>query len=78
MLFENTKTAASAMERLATGSKINQAQDDVAGSAIADRMTSQVLGLNMAVKTPMMRFRCCQWLKQPLRIKRISCNGFGS
>ena len=50
MLFENTKTAASAMERLATGSKINQAQDDVAGSAIADRMTSQVLGLNMAVK----------------------------
>ena len=50
MLFENTKTAATAMERLATGSKINQAQDDVAGSAIADRMTSQVLGLNMAVK----------------------------
>ena len=42
MLFENTKAASTAMERLATGSKINAAQDDVAGSAIADRMTSHV------------------------------------
>ena len=50
MLFENTKEASTAMERLATGSKINKAQDDVAGSAIADRMTSQVRGLNMALK----------------------------
>jgi len=50
MLFENTKAATTAMERLATGSKINKAQDDVAGSAIADRMTTQVRGLNMAVK----------------------------
>ena len=38
------------MERLATGSKINKAEDDVAGSAIADRMTSQLRGLNMATK----------------------------
>jgi flagellin len=50
MLLENTKAASTAMERLATGSKINKARDDVAGSAIADRMTSQVRGLNMAVK----------------------------
>jgi flagellin len=50
MLFENSKAASTAMERLATGSKINKAQDDVAGFAIADRMTSQVRGLNMAVK----------------------------
>ena len=50
MLFEPAKTAATAMERSATGSKLKQAQDDIAGSAIADRMTSQVLGLNMAVK----------------------------
>ena len=49
-LFDNTKAASTAMERLATGSKINKAQDDVAGSAIADRMTSQLRGLNMAVK----------------------------
>ena len=50
MLFQNNKAASTAMERLVTGSKINKAQDDVAGSAIADRMTSQVRGLNMAVK----------------------------
>ena len=50
MLLENTKAASTVMERLATGSKINKAQDDVAGSAIADRMTAQVRGLNMAVK----------------------------
>jgi flagellin len=50
MLFENTKAASTAMERLTTGSKVNAAQDDVAGSAIADRMTSQVRGLSMGVK----------------------------
>jgi flagellin len=50
MLFENTKAASTVMERLATGSKINKAQDDVAGSAISDRMTAQVRGLNMALK----------------------------
>ena len=50
MLFQSSRAASTAMERLATGSKINSVQDDVAGSAIADRMTSQVRGLNMAVK----------------------------
>lgn len=49
-LHKSTQAASTAMERLATGSKINKAQDDVAGSAIADRMTAQVRGLNMAVK----------------------------
>jgi flagellin len=39
-----------AMERLSTGSKINSASDDAAGLAIAQRMTSQIAGLNMAVK----------------------------
>ena len=39
-----------AMERLSTGSKINSASDDAAGLAIAQRMTSQVNGLNMAIK----------------------------
>ncbi|MGB0997198.1 MAG: flagellin hook IN motif-containing protein, partial [Pseudomonadales bacterium] len=41
---------ASAMERLATGSKINSSADDAAGLAIGQRMTAQVNGLNMAVK----------------------------
>ena len=48
MLFENTNAASNARERLATGSKINAAQDDVAGSAIADRMTSQVREIGRA------------------------------
>ena len=38
------------MQRLSTGSKINSASDDAAGLAIAQRMTAQVNGLNMAVK----------------------------
>jgi flagellin len=39
-----------AMERLSTGQRINSASDDAAGLAIASRMTSQVNGLNMAVR----------------------------
>lgn len=39
-----------AMERLSTGMKINFAGDDAAGLAISSRMTSQIKGLNMAVK----------------------------
>jgi flagellin len=41
---------ATAMERLSTGSRINTAKDDAAGLAIAERMKSQVSGLNMAVR----------------------------
>ena len=39
-----------AMERLATGSKINSASDDAAGLAMTQRMTAQIQGLNMAIK----------------------------
>ena len=39
-----------AMERLSTGSKINSASDDAAGLAMAQRMTAQIQGLNMAIK----------------------------
>jgi flagellin len=39
-----------AMERLSTGQRINSAADDAAGLAISSRMTSQVNGLNMAVR----------------------------
>jgi flagellin len=38
------------MTRLSTGSRINSASDDAAGLAIVQRMTSQINGLNMAVK----------------------------
>src|SRR5690554_3702936 len=38
------------MERLASGKRINSAADDAAGLAIANRMTSQVRGLDQAVR----------------------------
>ena len=44
------KQLSTAMERLSTGSRINSAGDDAAGLAVAERMTSQINGLNQAVK----------------------------
>ncbi|MBD9398221.1 flagellin domain-containing protein [Pseudomonas sp. PDM11] len=38
------------MQRLSTGSRINSAKDDAAGLQIANRMTRQVNGLNVAVR----------------------------
>ena len=49
-LAESSKELATAMERLSSGKKINSAADDAAGFAIAERMTAQVRGLNMATK----------------------------
>lgn len=39
-----------AMQRLSTGLRINSAKDDAAGLAISDRFTSQIRGLNQAVR----------------------------
>ncbi len=39
-----------AMERLSSGKRINTAADDAAGLAISNRMTSQVRGLNQAIR----------------------------
>ena len=39
-----------AMERLSSGKRVNNAADDAAGLAIANRMTSQILGLNQAIR----------------------------
>ena len=49
-LAANNKNLSTAMERLSTGSRINSAKDDAAGLAISSRMTSQVRGLNVAVR----------------------------
>ncbi len=38
------------LERLSSGLRINSAKDDAAGLAISDRMTSQIRGLNQAVR----------------------------
>ena len=39
-----------ALQRLSSGMRINSAKDDAAGLAISDRMTSQIRGLNQAVR----------------------------
>ena len=49
-LTKNERAMSQAMERLSTGVRINSASDDAAGLAISSRMTSQVNGLNMAVR----------------------------
>ena len=40
----------SSMERLSTGKRINNAKDDAAGLAIASSMSSQVRGMNQAIR----------------------------
>ena len=39
-----------AMERLSSGKRINSSKDDAAGLAIASKMTSQIRGMNQAVR----------------------------
>ena len=49
-LARNERALGAAMEKLSTGSKINSAADDAAGLAMASKFTSQIKGLDMAVK----------------------------
>ena len=49
-LIKNERSMNTAMERLSTGQRINAAKDDAAGLAIASRMTSQIRGLDMAIR----------------------------
>ena len=49
-LHESRKDLDVAMERLSSGQRINSAADDSAGLAIRDKMTSQIGGLNQAVR----------------------------
>jgi flagellin len=41
---------ATALQRLSSGLRVNSAKDDAAGLAIAERMNTQVRGMNMAVR----------------------------
>ena len=41
---------ATSLERLSTGLRINSAKDDAAGLAISERFTTQIRGLNQAVR----------------------------
>jgi flagellin len=46
----NARSLASVMQQLSTGKRINNAVDDVAGMAISTRLTSQIRGLNQAIR----------------------------
>ena len=49
-LVTSGQEMSTAMERLSSGKRINTAADDAAGLAISNRMTSQVRGLNQAIR----------------------------
>jgi len=46
----NARAQTSAMQQLSTGKRINGAKDDAAGLAMSEKMTSQIRGLNMAIR----------------------------
>ena len=49
-LFTSESALAVSMARLTSGLRVNSAKDDAAGLSIAERMTSQVRGMNVAVR----------------------------
>ena len=49
-LVRNDRSMSATMERLSTGLRINSAKDDAAGLAISSKMTSQIRGLDQAVR----------------------------
>jgi len=49
-ISKNTRSLSEAMDQLSTGKRINSASDDAAGLAISSRMTSQINGLDQAVR----------------------------
>jgi flagellin len=49
-MTRNERSMSSTMERLSTGLRINSAKDDASGLAISSKMTSQIRGLNQAVR----------------------------
>ena len=49
-LFDVSNSLSTSFERLSSGFRINGAADDAAGLQITDRMTTQIQGLNQAVR----------------------------
>jgi flagellin len=49
-LGQSQNALSKSMQRLSSGLRINSAKDDAAGLGISDRMTSQIRGLNQAVR----------------------------
>ena len=46
----NQGSLATSMQRLSSGLRVNSSKDDAAGLAIADRMNTQVRGMNVAIR----------------------------
>ena len=53
ILDKSQASLQTSMERLSSGMRINHARDDAAGMAISEGMTSQVRGMNQAVRNAM-------------------------
>ncbi|MBE0468764.1 MAG: flagellin FliC [Methyloprofundus sp.] len=49
-LTNSNNALSTSMERLSSGLRVNSAKDDAAGLAIADRMTSQIRGMTVAIR----------------------------
>ena len=49
-LFTSSNNLSTAFERLSSGFRINSAKDDAAGLQISNRLTTQILGLDQAVR----------------------------
>jgi flagellin len=49
-IAKNNRDLTNAMQQLSTGKRINSASDDAAGLAISSRMTSQIKGLDQAIR----------------------------
>ncbi len=49
-LNSSQSALSTSMQRLSSGLRVNSAKDDAAGLAIADRMNSQVRGINVAIR----------------------------
>ena len=49
-MTRNECTMGATMERLSTGLRVNFAEDDAAGLTVSSEMTSQIRGLNQAVR----------------------------
>ena len=49
-LAATQSSLATSMQRLSSGLRINTAQDDAAGLAIAERLNSQIKGMNVAIR----------------------------
>jgi flagellin len=52
-LSMNSTSLATTVQRLSSGLRVNSAKDDAAGIAVAERMTSQIRGSQMAIRNAM-------------------------